>query len=79
MLRGLSTANWRWCILTLPVQIGPRSSGERAAREYVQDQGGLIFTARQLRGLACEHAKLTSHAAASCVWTCLCGQVAKLP
>jgi agmatinase len=32
------------------VQIGLRSSGERAAREYVQDQGGLIFTARQLRG-----------------------------
>jgi agmatinase len=33
------------------VQIGLRSGGERAAREYVQDQGGLIFTARQLRGL----------------------------
>jgi agmatinase len=33
------------------VQIGLRSSGERAAREYVQDQGGQIFTARQLRGL----------------------------
>jgi agmatinase len=33
------------------VQIGLRSSGERAAREYVHDQGGLIFTARQLRGL----------------------------
>ncbi|MDD4945176.1 MAG: agmatinase [Rhodoferax sp.] len=33
------------------VQIGLRSSGARAAREYVQDQGGLIFTARQLRGL----------------------------
>jgi agmatinase len=33
------------------VQIGLRSSGERAAREFVQDQGGLIFTARQLRGL----------------------------
>ncbi|MES2945138.1 MAG: agmatinase [Pseudomonadota bacterium] len=33
------------------VQIGLRSSGERAAREYVSDQGGLIFTARQLRGL----------------------------
>lgn len=31
-------------------QIGLRSSGERATREYVQDQGGLIFTARQLRG-----------------------------
>lgn len=33
------------------VQIGLRSSGARAARDYVQDQGGLIFTARQLRGL----------------------------
>jgi agmatinase len=33
------------------VQIGLRSSGEAIAREYVQDQGGLIFTARQLRGL----------------------------
>jgi len=32
------------------VQIGLRSSGERAAREYVKDQGGLIFTARDLRG-----------------------------
>ncbi len=32
------------------VQIGLRSSGERAAREYVQDQGGLILTARDLRG-----------------------------
>jgi agmatinase len=32
------------------VQIGLRSSGERAAREYVQDQGGLIYTARALRG-----------------------------
>ena len=32
------------------VQIGIRSGGDRAAREYVQDQGGLIFTARQLRG-----------------------------
>lgn len=32
------------------IQIGLRSSGERAAREYVQDQGGLIFTAAQLRG-----------------------------
>lgn len=35
---------------TKTVQIGIRSSGERAAREYVQDQGGLIFTARALRG-----------------------------
>lgn len=32
-------------------QIGIRSSGQRAAREYVRDQGGLIFTARDLRGL----------------------------
>lgn len=33
------------------VQIGIRSSGERAAREYVADQGGAIYTARDLRGL----------------------------
>jgi len=33
------------------VQIGLRSSGERAAREYVADQGGQVFTARALRGL----------------------------
>ncbi|WP_180130161.1 agmatinase [Rhodoferax sp. BLA1] len=132
------------------VQIGLRSSGERAAREYVQDQGGLIFDARSLRGLdgaglapvvaqirerignrpcyltldidcldpafapgtgtpepggmtssqvltlleelstlsmvgmdcvevapAYDHAELTSTAAASFVWTYLCGQVAK--
>ncbi len=32
------------------IQIGLRSSGERAAREYVQDQGGIIYTARSLRG-----------------------------
>ena len=32
-------------------QLGIRSAGERAAREYVQDQGGQIFTARALRGL----------------------------
>ena len=32
------------------VQIGLRSSGERSAREYVSDRGGLIFTARDLRG-----------------------------
>jgi len=32
------------------VQVGIRSSGRRAAREYVRDQGGLIFTARDLRG-----------------------------
>jgi agmatinase len=33
------------------VQLGIRSAGERAAREYVRDQGGLIFSARDLRGL----------------------------
>jgi agmatinase len=32
-------------------QFGIRSAGERAAREYVRDQGGLIRTARHLRGL----------------------------
>jgi agmatinase len=32
------------------VQIGLRSSGERAARDYVRAQGGLIYTARDLRG-----------------------------
>lgn len=32
-------------------QIGIRSSGTREAREYVRDQGGQIFTARELRGL----------------------------
>ena len=32
-------------------QIGIRSAGERAAREYVQDRGGVIHTARALRGL----------------------------
>jgi agmatinase len=32
-------------------QIGIRSAGLREAREYVADQGGQIFTARQLRGL----------------------------
>ncbi|OYV00139.1 MAG: agmatinase [Burkholderiales bacterium PBB5] len=39
--------------LVLPqcfVQIGIRSAGVRSAREYVHDQGGLIFTARELRG-----------------------------
>ena len=35
---------------TKTVQIGIRSSGERAAREDVADQGGLIYTARALRG-----------------------------
>jgi agmatinase len=40
--------------LVLPqgmVQFGIRSAGERAARDYVRDQGGQIFGARQLRGL----------------------------
>lgn len=40
--------------LVLPecfVQLGIRSAGERAARDYVRDQGGLIFDARSLRGL----------------------------
>lgn len=32
-------------------QIGIRSSGERAAREYVRTRGGQIFTARDLRGM----------------------------
>jgi agmatinase len=31
-------------------QIGLRSAGERAARDYVRDQGGLIHTAREMRG-----------------------------
>jgi agmatinase len=132
------------------IQIGLRSSGARAAREYVQDQGGLIYTARDLRGKdgtglqsviaeiiarigstpcyltldidcldpafapgtgtpepsgmstsqvmtlleelsnlnfigmdcvevapAYDHAEITSNAAASFIWTYLCGQVAK--
>lgn len=33
------------------VQIGIRSSGSREARDYVRDNGGLICTARDLRGL----------------------------
>ncbi len=33
------------------VQLGIRSAGERTAREYVREQGGLIFEARDLRGL----------------------------
>ena len=33
-------------------QIGIRSAGHRVAREFVQDQGGQIFTALDLRGLA---------------------------
>ena len=32
-------------------QLGIRSPGQRAAREFVQARGGQIFTARQLRGL----------------------------
>ena len=32
-------------------QIGIRSAGERAARDYVRTRGGQIFTARALRGL----------------------------
>jgi len=136
------------------VQIGIRSAGLREAREYVKDQGGLIFDARTLRGLESpiqlspvlqqveermaaldhpplylsldidcldpafapgtgtpepggmttnqvfsileelaplnfvgmdcvevappyDHAELTSYAAAQCVWTYLCGQLAK--
>ncbi len=35
---------------SLFTQIGIRSSGVRAAREYVRDQGGVIHTARDLRG-----------------------------
>ena len=31
-------------------QLGIRSAGERSAREYVSDRGGLIHTARSLRG-----------------------------
>ena len=33
------------------IQLGIRSSADRAAREYVRDQGGLVYTARDLRGL----------------------------
>ena len=33
------------------VQVGIRSAGDRAAREYVRERGGLIHTARDLRGL----------------------------
>jgi agmatinase len=32
-------------------QIGIRSAGQRDAREYVNAQGGIVFTARELRGL----------------------------
>ena len=33
------------------VQFGIRSAGDREARDYVRDQGGLIYTARDLRGV----------------------------
>ena len=33
------------------LQLGIRSAGERAARDYVRDQGGTILTARELRGV----------------------------
>jgi agmatinase len=33
------------------VQIGLRSAGDRAAREYVSKQGGAIYTSRDLRGM----------------------------
>ncbi len=33
------------------MQLGIRSPAVRAARDYVRDQGGLIYTARDLRGL----------------------------
>jgi agmatinase len=33
------------------VQVGIRSAGERAARDYVRDRGGAIHTAHALRGL----------------------------
>ena len=36
------------------VQVGIRSAGDQAAREYVAQQGGTIFTARDLRGLVSE-------------------------
>jgi agmatinase len=35
----------------LTVQLGIRSSAERDTAEYVKDRGGLIYTARDLRGL----------------------------
>lgn len=33
------------------VQVGIRSAGEKAARDYVDDQGGRVWTARALRGV----------------------------
>ena len=38
-------------------QVGIRSSGVRAAREYVNEQGGKIYTARELRGKDGENLK----------------------
>ena len=35
---------------TLTIQVGIRSSAERTTSNYVADRGGLIFTARDLRG-----------------------------
>jgi len=35
---------------THTVQLGLRSSGAREAREFVKEQGGMIYTARDLRG-----------------------------
>jgi agmatinase len=32
------------------IQVGIRSAGDRAAREYVNTVGGRVFTARELRG-----------------------------
>jgi agmatinase len=53
------------------VQIGLRSSGQRAARTYVQDQGGLIFTARDLRGL--------DGAALQPIWTQIMQRIGRMP
>jgi agmatinase len=39
-----------WVDAKSTVQIGIRSAAERSAREYVRDQGGTIYTARDLRG-----------------------------
>ena len=66
------------------VQIGLRSSGARAARQYVADQGGLIFTAREVRGLdgpalnpLITQVRERLGTTANLVWTYLSGQVAK--
>lgn len=56
--------------LTATTQIGIRSAGERATREFVGRRGGRIFTARELRGLeseaalgeVIEHVRRISHA-----------------